>query len=532
MPSNGSLLKAMRHDSLEAPQFGRWRIVVSDLFSIDGERCESGRIAINAPRQYLRPEVAAGLQPFRDQSIPLEFIIAVGCQPWLAGETGVANAPPTAATDEAMLLRLGVGRDADTAIVARIPMPVAAGSDGRRVHTLESLARQARELISDATSEVVLLSPPHILSEMIVRLVDDFCFRGVAIPLSQNSSEAMDGTIWKTQRILFDLGLVGIGCVQIAAGEMRCFAASEAVRSARCLGVGSRGRIAMSSLGNNGRFANQLFQYAYVKLYALRHGLTPAIPAWEGNQLFGLEDASCAGLDLPELRFGPFTRDDLVLWKMDQPPVDVDLQGYFQEIPECWQKHRPLLRRMFLLSAEHQSAFDDWQNEVTHAGRRTLVAVHVRRGDYRDFQQPNRPWFRLIPEEWYIAWLRAVWPSLHDPVLYVATDEPDAILPLFREFESATLSPTAPAIPEHVRDFEILRRADYLAICNSSFSRMAAILAPPMQKCFCPSLQTQSFAPYEPWMDRDFWIRFGTHPSGLRRWANSIRSRCSKLLYR
>ena len=507
---------------------------MSDLFSIDGERCESdGRIAINAPRQYLRPDVVAGLRPFRDQSIQLESIIAIGCRPWLAGETGDADAAPTASTDEAVLLRLGSGRDADTAIVACIPMQqVADGSDGRRLHPLESLAGQARGLISTATSEVVLLAPPHILSEMIVRLGDDFCFRAVAVLLSQNSSEAIDGTIWKTQRLLFDLGLVGIGCVQIAAGELRCFVTSKAVRSAHSLGVGSRGRITMASLGNNGRFANQLFQYAYVKLYALRHGLTLAIPAWQGNQLFGLDgDASCAGLQLPEIRFAPFTKDDLLLWKMHEPPVDVDLCGYFQEIPECWRNHRALLRRMFSLSAEHQSAFDEWRHEVTHAGRRTLVAVHVRRGDYRYFQQPNLPWFRLIPEEWYIAWLRTVWPSLRDPLLYVATDEPHAILPLFREFKSTTPGPTIAAIPEHVRDFEILRRADYLAICNSSFSRMAAILAPPTQKCFCPSLQMQSFALYEPWMDRDFWSRFGTR-SLLRRWVKSIRSRCSILLHR
>ena len=256
---------------------------MSDLFSLDDERCGS-----RIPRQFLRPEITAGLQPFRDQSIPLESIIALGCQPWLAGETGVADAAPTA-TDEAVLLRLSAGSDANTAVVACIPIrSAAAGSGGSPLHPLESLAQQARGLISSATSEVVLLAPPHIVSEMIVRLGDDFCFRAVGVLLPKNSNEAIDGTIWKTQRLLFDLGLIGIGCVQVAACELRCFVTSDAVRSAQSLGVGSRGRIAMSSLGNNGRFANQLFQYAYVRLYALRHGLTPAIPAWEGNQFFGL----------------------------------------------------------------------------------------------------------------------------------------------------------------------------------------------------------------------------------------------------
>ena len=49
-------------------------------------------------------------------------------------------------------------------------------------------------------------------------------------------------------------------------------------------------------------------------------------------------------------------------------------------------------------------------------------------------------------------WLRAIWPHLRDPMLFVATDEPEAILPVFRKFEttSAVFGPTASAIPDHV----------------------------------------------------------------------------------
>jgi hypothetical protein len=238
--------------------------------------------------------------------------------------------------------------------------------------------------------------------------------------------------------------------------------------------------------------------------------VTAAVPAWQGRELFNLDDPNCAGLALPQLSFQGFTDDDRALWEKDDPPIDVDLWGYFQEIPGCWQRHRPLLRRMFQLSVEHQNAIDAWHADVTHCGRRTLVAVHVRRGDYRNLQLKDAPWFRLAPEDWYLAWLRAIWPTLGDPLLFVATDEPEAILPAFREFEtiSATFSTTAPPLPDHVRDFEILRRADYLAICNSSFSRMAAILARSSQRCFLPSFQMQGFIPYEPWLDRAFWVRF------------------------
>ena len=108
--------------------------------------------------------------------------------------------------------------------------------------------------------------------------------------------------------------------------------------------------------------------------------------------------------------------------------------------------------------------------------------------------------------------------------MFIATDEPNSIVPKFREFEtiSATSGSLVSTLPDHVLDFEILRRADYLAICNSSFSRMAAILAPATQRCFLPSFQTHSFEPYEPWGDPAFWPPFadswrGTLPRGQRR---------------
>ena len=182
-------------------------------------------------------------------------------------------------------------------------------------------------------------------------------------------------------------------------------------------------------------FGNQLFRYACLKLYALRHGLTPALPVWAGNQLFGLKDRSSEDLQLPPLSYGGFAKNDREMWERDEPPINVDLAGYFQEIPECWRTHRPLLRHLFQLPSEHLEAIEAWRHVVTKGGRRTLVAVHVRRGDYRNF---STPYFRLVPEDWYLDWLRAIWPSLCDPVLFVGTDEPDAILPQFHEFETVS----------------------------------------------------------------------------------------------
>ncbi|MGA2117475.1 MAG: glycosyltransferase 61 family protein [Bryobacteraceae bacterium] len=412
---------------------------------------------------------------------------------------------------QAALLRLTPDEDGCPTIVAGEPIrPGGHGRDGEQAYTLSSLARQARELCGPLSGNDLLLLPAHVLNELMTPLADDFSFRAVAALLPQAPGELSDPNGWKLRRSLFDRGLICIGSVPVADSKALCFLASDAVRAFNHLHVESRGHVSMAVLLQGAAFGNQLFRYACAKLYALRHGLTPAFPAWQGNQLFGLKDEPCDGLDLPKVVYPGFAENDREIWEPDEPAINIDLDGYFQEIPECWRRHRPLLRRLFELPPEHVRAIDNWRHEVTDGGRRTLVAIHVRRGDYRNMQLRNQPWFRIVPDEWYLEWLRNIWPTLRNPVLFVGTDEPDAILPVFREFEMIPAPPPSisEALSDYVRDFEILRRANYLAICNSSFSRMAAILAPPDQKCFLPLFQTQSFEPYEPWMDPAFWVRF------------------------
>jgi hypothetical protein len=388
------------------------------------------------------------------------------------------------------------------------------GYGGEHTYTPDSLARRARELCGIVPGNDLLVLPSHVLTEMMTPLADDFSFRAVAAILPQVPDQLSERNAWKLWRSLFDRGLVWIGSADVSGSKALCFLASDAVRFLCQLNGESRGHISMSDLEQDGRFANQLFRYSFAKLYALRHGLTAAFPAWEGKRFFGLDDLSCEGLVFPRLSFKGFSDDDRQLWESDDPPINIDLQGYFQEIPECWRRQRPLLRRLLQLPPEHSYAIDAWRQGITDGGRRTLVAIHVRRGDYRTLQRKDHPWFRIVPEDWYLEWLRTIWPTLCEPRLFVATDEPDAILPRFQEFEMISPTGEVAPLPDHVRDFEILRRADYLAICNSSFFRMAAILAPSTQKCFLPSFETQGFEPYEPWIDTAFWARFANswHP--------------------
>lgn len=50
------------------------------------------------------------------------------------------------------------------------------------------------------------------------------------------------------------------------------------------------GRIAMTTLGQNGRFGNQIFQYCFLRIYGGIHRLQMEIPEWVGCWLFDLDD--------------------------------------------------------------------------------------------------------------------------------------------------------------------------------------------------------------------------------------------------
>jgi hypothetical protein len=451
------------------------------------------------------PELQAFLRPFLDQEAAVRSLVVVGGD-WSSEKNGGNGARWPFDANSAVFHRCSNSADGsltiDQGVTLHPPDPRGRGKAGQN---LSVLARQVEELVGNAGGIDLLVIPAGLLAKMIVPLGQDFGFHAVVtLPPSD-----FDRSGWKLQRALFDHGLIGIGAVQVARGEAHCFLQSDAISKPRGLGAGSRGSIAMTRLGEQGRFANQLFQYAFLKMYALRHGVIATVPEWRGKHLYGFDDPPPTGPALPDLSFPGHVSLALKLWDVDEPPVGVNMQGYFQETPACWRKHRNFLRRLFQLPFPIDDAINGWLADVTGGGARTLIAVHVRRGDYRDVPADNM-WLRMVPEEWYLAWLRTIWPTLRDPLLFVATDEPDVILPAFREFEavSPTFGGAAQLLPKFLRDFEILRRADYLAICNSSFSRMAAILAHRAQKCFLPSFQTKRFVPYEAWLDRDFWARF------------------------
>ena len=356
----------------------------------------------------------------------------------------------------------------------------------------------------------LLVMTPALLPDPACDLGDDGRQFAAVLVWHQDPAVGFDATA--LTRALFDTGYVPLGLPADLA-HCRLYVASARLTRTDGLGVtpvADTPVVSMSTLGQNGRFANQLFQYAFMKLYALRHEALCATPPWPGQGLFGLRDMALPVPKLPEMQFFAFDSDDRYLWTMDQPPRHVDFIGYFQELPACWRNQRSLLRRLFAFAEATEKAMDKAFDRLTENGRRPVVALHIRRGDYVTLARDGLDWYRPIPVAAYERLLDRLLPGLIDPVIYLATDDAAGVLTEFERYRPVTVADLdAPGLPDDIADFIVLRRAGHLAIANSSFSRMAAILASEEQKGQLLSLRSGEFEPYDAWRDQEFWARFG-----------------------
>jgi hypothetical protein len=254
-------------------------------------------------------------------------------------------------------------------------------------------------------------------------------------------------------------------------------------------------RVQSTQIGQNGRFGNQLLQYAFLRLYARRHGLTAECPDWIGRDLYDLDDP------LPSARL-PVLGEDQVDWLgtlgAQEAPVyrDVDVHGYFVGHTAGWGTVQKDFRELFPLgtrvAAQVRLALDRLRE-----GGRTVVAIHLRRGDFGY----GRFW--IAPAEWYVAWLRECWSGLSRAILYVATDEPEIAwqFAAFNPVLSSDLGVEIIGAPFLI-DHEVLRDADLLAISNSTFSFTASMLNLGARTFLRPDADAQQLVPFDPWHAR------------------------------
>lgn len=273
----------------------------------------------------------------------------------------------------------------------------------------------------------------------------------------------------------------------------------------------------MSKFGHYGRFGNQLFEYAFLRMYARRWGCELQLPPWVGNTLFGCDDPPVTARLTDYLE--PNTPPN---YTNPQPPtcaelVDHDFLGYAQYHTSYFAKHREFIRGLFQPAPDVQARLADVDDNLrvrTDSSTPPVVGVHLRRGDY------GRQIFYITPVDWYLRKLEQLWPTLDDPVLFVATED-RSLVDQFSDYDPVTTDDLGVKLDETLmehyqylaRDREVrepwqmdffpdwytLTKCDYLLMPNSTFSFAAAMMNENLVASWRSNLPTQDFVQIDPW---------------------------------
>jgi hypothetical protein len=250
----------------------------------------------------------------------------------------------------------------------------------------------------------------------------------------------------------------------------------------------------MPTLGRNGRFANQLFQYLFLRICADQRGARLETPDWIGPQLYEISDPPPSTPGGAVIADYAITDPDLYLntdrWIGDH----VQFWGWFQYHTRHYRPHRGFIRRILTLRPGLKPLLDEAVAQLRAAGR-PVVAVHLRRGDYGQAQ------FFRAPARWYSEWIRSLAPGLPDPIVYLCSEKPAELAGRFPGMQvlHAGLFPRLPAALAFVLDFHVMQQADALAIANSSYSFAAAMLNERADHFARPTLEGRRLEPFDPW---------------------------------
>jgi hypothetical protein len=128
----------------------------------------------------------------------------------------------------------------------------------------------------------------------------------------------------------------------------------------------AKNKIQISWLGKEGRFGNQLFQYAFARSYAQKYNCDLEIPKdWDGRKFFPEVKEDEISSPLPPTEVDTF----------EHGVTNVDIRGYFQNTKSLSLMNREQVRSWFKFSDDILSKFKK--------PREYYVAIHMRLGDYR-----------------------------------------------------------------------------------------------------------------------------------------------------
>lgn len=224
---------------------------------------------------------------------------------------------------------------------------------------------------------------------------------------------------------------------------------------------------AMRKLGKKGRFANQLLQYAFLRIESRDEY---QCPPWIGQTIFGLKD----------------------------PPVTNGARELTYKFPKHSSYYAPnkdRIREWFTPPKEYKDNLDRSVADMRRG--RPMIGIHARRGDYGSFARDSARWCFPTPVQWYKDWLRENSDRWDDAKLFIASDEIDRVTQLFDadQYEFSSFPPET----NLYEDFYVLTQCDALLISNSTFGFVASMLNTRASVFMRPRLSEKKLIPYDPW---------------------------------
>ncbi len=281
----------------------------------------------------------------------------------------------------------------------------------------------------------------------------------------------------------------------------------------------SNNLITMKRLGKKGRWGNQVFEYAFLRTYAHRHGLQYQTDSWIGQFLLGFDDPRITE-NLPTYHERRQESAGSFELGLSFPPGGDeagghDIDGYCQFHTSYYAADQEFLQRLFVPTCWVRGRMDPVLAQLRQRGK-TIIGFHMRRGD------TGRLIYYLTPNDWYLQWLEEHWNTYDDPVLIIASEVPEDrkafarynpvmssdLLDLSNEpyavynYLRSDLSDPTPISMDWFPDWWLLSQCDVLAFGNSTFSFTAAMMNRNLRECYRSRLSTQAFERIDPW---DSW---------------------------
>ena len=235
--------------------------------------------------------------------------------------------------------------------------------------------------------------------------------------------------------------------------------------------------ITYRKLGKLGRLGNQLFEVAGTTLYAQHFGFRAAFPHWIGCDVFKNMRAYTAWerlvsrilptRQLVDMKSHPWWKPTR-LWTLqelyDRGEDNINFYGYLQDPLsfELLQKFKSDILKLFSFTDEIETAYKNAVRQYE-----PYIALHLRRGDF----------VRLgyaLPSEFYHNILQKI---CNGRKIYVSSDDPNIQNELSNlKLETFKLDNPLPHVPGFMFDFWVIKNAQTVVGCGSTFSWWAAYL--------------------------------------------------------